>query len=103
MMWIMIKMEDFYSRWQRSFQSITGIKPEFNTLTRLNIKKSPPPFNLTIYKGVKNIILSRNLAEFVINDPVAKIFREWTKDMEIPDEHFMHSLCRIQDTNPIET
>jgi ABC-type molybdate transport system substrate-binding protein len=97
-----ITIDDFYSRWHKSIQWITGSTGAYNTLTRLDIKKSPPPFNLTIYKGVKNIILSRHFAEFVINDPVAKIFRDWTKDMSIPDEHFIHSLCRIQDTNPIE-
>jgi N-acetyllactosaminide beta-1,6-N-acetylglucosaminyltransferase len=79
------------------------MEPDRPTLTRTGIKKSPPPFNLTIYKGSKNVILSRNFAEFVIKNPVAKIFREWTKDMSVPDEHFIPTLYRIQDTNPIKT
>ena len=56
---------------------------------------APPPYNLTIYKGWKNVILSRNFATFTLTHPVAKAFRKWTQDIEIPDEEFFATLARI--------
>ena len=57
--------------------------------------KSPAPFNLTVYKGWKNVVLSRNFSAFALTHPISKTFREWTKDMEIPDEEFFATLARI--------
>ena len=57
--------------------------------------KSPVPCNMTVYKGWKNVIMSRNFSNFTLHHPVAKIFRDWTKDMEIPDEEFFPTLARI--------
>ena len=57
--------------------------------------KDPVPYNLTVYKGWKNVVISRQFSEFVLTHPVAQNLREWTKDMEIPDESFFSTLARI--------
>ena len=57
--------------------------------------KEPVPYNLTVYKGWKNVILSHSFSQFVLTHPVALKLREWTKDMEIPDEGFFSTLARI--------
>ena len=35
--------------------------------------KSPPPFNLTIMVGSKNVAITRKFADFVINADVSKV------------------------------
>ena len=57
--------------------------------------KSPPPYGIKVFKGYKNVILRRDMTNFIINHPVAKIFREFVEDMKIPDEHFFATLVRI--------
>jgi hypothetical protein len=64
---------------------------------RTNNSKRPPPFNLTIYKGHKNVILSRTFSKFVLRHPVAIGFRRWCEDMLIPDEAFYSTLIHITD------
>ena len=41
--------------------------------------KSPPPFNLTVMKGTKNIIISKNFSNFLTTNSVATDFFHWTK------------------------
>ena len=41
------------------------------------------------------MVISRQFSEFVLKHPVAQTLREWTKDMEIPDESFFSTLARI--------
>ena len=60
------------------------------------IKKDPPPLNLTIFKGFKNVILSRPKVQFLLNNPVPIEFRKWLEDTMIPDEHFYATLIRVQ-------
>lgn len=61
-----------------------------------NIQKRPPPFNLTIYKGQKNVVLTRKFANFILHHPVAVGFRRWCDDMLIPDESFYSTLVHIK-------
>lgn len=77
-------------------------KDSYSSYERTMNLKSPPPYNMTIYKGWKNVILSRNFSTFVLTHPVAKTFREWTKDMEIPDEEFFATLARITNVAKID-
>ena len=39
----------------------------------------PVPFNLTIFKGQRGVVLSRNYTKFILEDPVAKTFQKWIK------------------------
>ena len=38
----------------------------------------PPPFNLTIMFGIKNVVITRHFAEFVINSDVGKVITSST-------------------------
>lgn len=61
----------------------------------LEKRKSAPPFNMTIFKGQKNVVLSRKFVDFVLNHEVAQVFRKWIEDMNVPDESFYATLSRI--------
>lgn len=63
--------------------------------------KGRPPYNLKIFKGYKNVMMRRDFAEFIINHPVAKSFRDYLKDTWIPDEHLYATLSRIKDIKVI--
>ena len=63
---------------------------------RKNGPKAPPPFGLKIFKGYKNVMMRRDFVDFIINHPVAKVYRDYVKTMAVPDEHFYATLSRIQ-------
>jgi hypothetical protein len=48
-------------------------------------RKGPPPFRLQIFKGMKNIIIHRDFADFVLDDPIAQVFKEWLEDTCCPE------------------
>ena len=79
----------------QSFSSFFPSQQRYHSYERTMNLKSPAPFNLTVYKGWKNVVLSRNFSAFALTHPISKTFREWTKDMEIPDEEFFATLARI--------
>ena len=60
-------------------------------------KESLPqvPFNLTLFKGTKNIIISRKIASNVLTHPVYLEFKNWLKDTFIPDETFFATIAKI--------
>ena len=41
-------------------------------------------------------MMRRDFVDFIINHPVAKVYREYVKTMAVPDEHFYATLARIQ-------
>eukprot|EP00094_Tigriopus_californicus_P011655 TCALIF_11260-PA protein Name:"Similar to GCNT3 Beta-1,3-galactosyl-O-glycosyl-glycoprotein beta-1,6-N-acetylglucosaminyltransferase 3 (Ovis aries)" AED:0.17 eAED:0.20 QI:0/0/0/0.75/1/1/4/0/360 len=51
-----------------------------------------PPFGIKIFKGLKNVLISRRFATFALYHPIAQDFRDWIEDVGIPDEIFFHSL-----------
>ena len=57
--------------------------------------KEPPPHNIKMFKGYKNVALTRKTAHFVIHHPIVKQFRNWLVDTLIPDESFYATLTRI--------
>ena len=57
----------------------------------------PVPFNLTIFKGMREVVLSRNYSRFCLENPVARSFRTWIKNTAIPDESYFQTLSRISD------
>ena len=62
-------------------------------------KKSPPPHGLTVFKGLKNVILSRPMVRFILNDAVAIDFKKWLEDTSVPDESFYATMIRVEFNN----
>ena len=60
-----------------------------------NVTKEPPPFGLTIYKGYREIILSRKSAKFYLETELGKSFLDWCKDVIFPEEVFFATLTRV--------
>ncbi|XP_067314327.1 beta-1,3-galactosyl-O-glycosyl-glycoprotein beta-1,6-N-acetylglucosaminyltransferase 7 [Pseudorasbora parva] len=60
-------------------------------------KKGPPPHNLTIYFGTAYYALTKQFVEFVLSNPVAKDFLEWSRDTFSPDEHYWVTLNHIKE------
>jgi hypothetical protein len=72
---------------------------------KINLKgsgtlKDAPPYGIVMYKGYKNVALTRNTVDFVINHPIAAAFQSWLVDTLIPDEHYYSTLVRIKGLNP---
>ncbi|XP_004628427.3 N-acetyllactosaminide beta-1,6-N-acetylglucosaminyl-transferase isoform X1 [Octodon degus] len=59
------------------------------------IRKSSPPHRLTIYFGTAYVALTREFANFVLDDQRAIDLLQWSKDTYSPDEHFWVTLNRI--------
>ncbi|XP_007173993.1 N-acetyllactosaminide beta-1,6-N-acetylglucosaminyl-transferase isoform X4 [Balaenoptera acutorostrata] len=57
--------------------------------------KTPPPHNMTIYFGTAYVALTREFANFVLQDQQVLDFLSWSKDTYSPDEHFWVTLNRI--------
>ncbi len=60
------------------------------------IDNPPPPYNLDVRKGTKNVVLTREFANFVVHDKVAIDFYNFLALTSIPDEHFYSTLITIQ-------
>ena len=57
--------------------------------------KTPPPHNITIMYGIKNVLISREFSEFVINSRVGQDLRSWLRDVLVAVEHFYSTLATI--------
>ena len=79
------------------YKEITKIN--FNDFFSEFGKLDPPPFGLKIFKGYKNVIMRRDFVEFIINHPVAIIYKDFLKNINVPDEHFYATLSRINMKN----
>ena len=66
----------------------------------------PVPYNLTLRKGSRHVVLQRSLADRYRTHPVAIALNEWLKDAGIPDEIFFSTLHAIKwdevDENDLE-
>ncbi|XP_060228963.1 N-acetyllactosaminide beta-1,6-N-acetylglucosaminyl-transferase isoform X3 [Meriones unguiculatus] len=71
------------------------LSKELSYVIRTAVLKPPPPHNLTIYFGSAYVALSREFADFVLQDPRAVDLLHWSKDTFSPDEHFWVTLNRI--------
>lgn len=58
------------------------------------VLKSPPPHNITVYKGNTYIAATRKFVDFIINDKEAQDFLLWLYDTKTPDESYTPSLQR---------
>ena len=63
---------------------------------KTTIPLPPPPLNLTIRKGSKNVALDRVKAKSMINDQLAISLQDWLEDTYIPDEHFYSTLGTVK-------
>ncbi|KAM9665299.1 N-acetyllactosaminide beta-1,6-N-acetylglucosaminyl-transferase-like [Trichechus inunguis] len=59
------------------------------------MRKMPPAHHLTIYFGSAYVALTREFANFVLQDQRAIDLLEWSKDTYSPDEHFWVTLNTI--------
>jgi len=62
---------------------------------RTDILKTPPPRNITIMSGLKNVAITRKFADFVINSEIGKELRSWLQDVQVAVEHFYPTLAVI--------
>ena len=70
------------------------IRNEHARMSITNKPKSPPPHNISIFKGLTFIIATREFVQFVIHSQLATDFREFLKDTLVPDETIYASLQR---------
>lgn len=57
--------------------------------------KPPPPYNVTVLKAQKNVVLQRSFVNFLVYHPVAIDYYNWLSDSFIPDEHFYSTMASI--------
>ena len=55
----------------------------------------PPPYNLSLYKGIKSYRLPRQFVAFLLNHPVAKEYIDWVMFTAHAEEHTVATLARI--------
>ena len=53
-------------------------------------------YTFQIFKGLKNVILLRTDADFMLNHPIGKQFYEWQTNSRIPEEYFYATLARFR-------
>ena len=84
-----------WGRMQYSFE-VKKIKGrEFHAnyiLTRTEVTKSPPPWNINLQKGSNFVAITREAANYILHDQVAIDFLDWLNDTAFPDEAFYSSL-----------
>ena len=67
-------------------------------LTRTSQLKSPPPFNITIWKSLAYNAFSRPFLRWVLEESEkAKALLEWSRDTLTPDEHYWASLNALEE------
>ncbi|XP_074064179.1 N-acetyllactosaminide beta-1,6-N-acetylglucosaminyl-transferase-like isoform X2 [Macrotis lagotis] len=69
----------------------------FSFMLRTLQRKTLPPHNLTIYFGSAYVALTREFANFILQDQQAIDLLEWSEDTYSPDEHFWVTLNRNPD------
>ena len=66
-------------------------------------KLPTPPFGIKPMKGMKNVFLSREYADFSVHHDLTQYFRIWLSHTCIPDESYFSSLARIQSYEKIDS
>jgi hypothetical protein len=64
-------------------------------IKRTQIKKDPPPNNITVLKGSLHVVLKRDFAEFTVKNQYAIDYYNWAKEMGVPDESYFSTLYSI--------
>jgi len=65
--------------------------------SRQKSKKTPPPYNVTIYKGEFHSILTREFIQTLHTHPLALELWSYLNGTKVPDEQFTPTLVRIAD------
>ena len=55
----------------------------------------PPPYNLSLYKGMKSYLLPRQFVTFLLTHPVARDYIDWVMFTAHAEEHTVATLARI--------
>ena len=77
----------------------------FFTAPMVEVEKSdypPPPFNLSLYKGIKSYRLPRWFVSFLLTHPVARDFLDWAMFTAHAEEHAVPTLARISRTTLLD-
>ena len=62
----------------------------------------PPPFNLSLYKGISSYRLPRWFVSFLLTHPVARDFLDWVMFTAHAEEHTVPTLARISRTHLLD-
>ena len=84
-----------WGRMQYSFEVKKVIGRDFHEnykLTRTEVTKSPPPWNINLQKGSNFVAITREAANYILHNQVAIDFLDWLNDTAFPDEAFYSSL-----------
>ena len=54
---------------------------------------------LTVMKGSRNVALSRDFVDFVLDSEVSQELMGWIRDYPVPDEHFYATLATIKEVS----
>lgn len=76
------------SRWEYHHNVTT-------TVTRTDIKKTPPPISTPMFSGNAYFVVTREFVEYIFKSPEIQNFMEWEKDTYSPDEHMWATLQRM--------
>ena len=77
----------------------------FFTVRMVEVEEShypPPPFNLSLYKGIKSFRLPRSFVSFLLTHPVARDFLDWVMFTAHAEEHAVPTLARISHTHLLD-
>ena len=58
--------------------------------------KLPPPHGLDIFKGSKNVVLTREFADGTMRHPYTKRLLAWLRNVAVPDEFFFPTMVRVR-------
>ena len=68
-----------------------------NPMKTVEGRASPPPFNISLYKGKDSFKLPRQFVNFMVHHPVATSFLNWSSTTFISAEHVVPTLATISD------
>eukprot|EP00095_Tigriopus_kingsejongensis_P001394 maker-scaffold205_size259573-snap-gene-1.44 protein:Tk01394 transcript:maker-scaffold205_size259573-snap-gene-1.44-mRNA-1 annotation:"beta- -galactosyl-o-glycosyl-glycoprotein beta- -n-acetylglucosaminyltransferase isoform x2" len=69
---------------------------EFRSLGKT---KAPPPMNIVMRKGSKNVALKRDFVDFILESAISWTLLDWLQDALVPDEHFFSTLITLFNNN----
>ncbi|NXU45999.1 GCNT3 acetylglucosaminyltransferase, partial [Drymodes brunneopygia] len=75
-------------RWQYHYE----VK---ESISRTNQKKQPPPHGYPMFTGSAYNAVTRDFVRYILENPTAQKFHEWSKDSYSPDEHVWATLNRM--------
>ena len=71
-------------RWSKTYRQVLF----YNSF----VPKSPPPYNIRIYKGEVHGLFSQRFVEYIVSDERAKKLLEWCEDSGHASEHYWNTL-----------